>query len=75
MSQELKEFEVKINKEVLKEATKMDIRFTLAKKTHEITLLTEGMLKLDNVLMGVIEIEPKDILVDGLRRELCKTLA
>ena len=33
------------------------------------------MLKLDNVLMGVIEIEPKEILVDGLRRELCRTLA
>ena len=75
MSDELRELEVKINKDVLKSSIQMETRYTLAKKTHEITLLTEGMLRLDNVLMGVIEIEPKDILVDGLRRELCKTLA
>ena len=47
----------------------------LAKITHEISLLTEGMLVLDKVLMGVIEIEPKEILVDGIRKELGKTLA
>jgi WASH complex subunit strumpellin len=33
------------------------------------------MLVLDKVLMGVIEIEPKEILVDGIRKELGKTLA
>jgi len=38
-------------------------------------MFTEGMLVLDNTLMGVIEIEPKAILVDGLRTELCKKLA
>ena len=30
---------------------------------------------LDKVLMGVIEIEPKEILVDGIRKELGRTLA
>jgi hypothetical protein len=33
------------------------------------------MLVLDKVLMGVIEIEPKEILVDGIRKELGRTLA
>jgi WASH complex subunit strumpellin len=33
------------------------------------------MLCLDKVLMGVIEIEPKEILIDGLRKELGRTLA
>jgi hypothetical protein len=33
------------------------------------------MLVLDKVLMGVIEIEPKEILIDGLRKELGRTLA
>ena len=33
------------------------------------------MLVLDSVLMGVIEIDPKEILVNGLRKELCKKLA
>ena len=52
-----------------------EARFELAKKTHEITLLTEGMLKLDKTLMGVIELEPKEVLVVGLRNELCRKLA
>ena len=38
-------------------------------------MFTEGMLVLDKVLMGVTEIEPKEILIDGLRRELGRTLA
>jgi len=75
LSMHVKEFEVKISKDLLKESVNVEQRFTLARKTHEITLLTEGMLVLDNVLMGVIEIDPKEILVDGLRKELCKTLA
>ena len=33
------------------------------------------MLVLDKTLMGVIEIEPKEILIDGLRKELGKKLA
>jgi|Laugresu1bdmlbsd_1035121.scaffolds.fasta_scaffold18243_2 hypothetical protein len=43
-------------------------RFKLAEKTHQITMFTEGMLVLDNVLVGIINIEPKDILVEGLRK-------
>lgn len=46
-------------------------------------MFTEGMLVMDNVMMGVIEIssenkrgvQPKDILIDGLRKELCKKVA
>jgi hypothetical protein len=38
-------------------------------------MFTEGMLVLDNVLMGVINIEPKEILVEGLRKQLCQTVA
>ena len=75
MSTHVKEFKVKINKDTLKEQTLFDQRFTLAKKTHEITLLTQGMLVLDRTMMGIIELDPKEILVDGLRKELCRKLA
>jgi WASH complex subunit strumpellin len=71
----VREFEAKLSKEELKEFAKYDERYKLAKITHEISLLTEGMLVLDKVLMGVIEIDPKEILVDGIRKELGRTLA
>jgi WASH complex subunit strumpellin len=64
-----------VSKEHLKEFAKFDERYMLAKLTHEISVCTEGMLVLDKVLMGVIEIEPKEILIDGLRKELGRTLA
>ena len=75
MSTQIKEFEVKVSKEFLKENILEKARYELAKKTHEITLLTESMLKLDKTLMGVIELDPKKVLVIGLRNELCRKLA
>jgi len=75
MSTEIKEFEVKVSKEFLKDNALRETRFALAKKTYEITVMTEGMLKLDKTLMGVIELDPKKVLVNGLRNELCRKLA
>ena len=71
----VKDMEPKMLKEVLKDVACFDERFVLAKLTHEISTLTEGMLVLDKTLMGVIEIDPKEILVDGIRKELGRTLA
>lgn len=67
--------EPKMLKETLKDVACFEDRFVLAKRTHEVSMLTEGMLVLDKTLMGVIEIDPKEILVDGIRKELGKTLA
>lgn len=33
------------------------------------------MLVLDRTMMGIIELDPKEILVDGLRKELCRKLS
>jgi len=30
---------------------------------------------LDRTMMGIIELDPKEILVDGLRKELCRKLS
>lgn len=67
--------ETKMLKENLKDLAAFEERFILAQRTHEISMLTEGMLVLDKTLMGVIELDPKEILVDGIRKELGKTLA
>jgi len=75
LTKNVKEMETKMLKETLKEVACFDDRFILAKRTHEVSMLTEGMLVLDKTLMGVIEIDPKEILVDGIRKELGRTLA
>lgn len=75
LSKDINELETRISKETLRDACKFEQRYELAERTHRITMFTEGMLMLDKVLMGVTEIEPKEILIDGLRKELCKKMA
>jgi len=75
LTKNVKELETKMLKETLREVAMYEERFILAKRTHEVSMLTEGMLVLDKTLMGVIEIDPKEILVDGIRKELGRTLA
>lgn len=67
LTKNVKEMDPKMLKETLKDLACYDERFVLAKRTHEVSMLTEGMLVLDKTLMGVIEIDPKEILVDGIR--------
>ena len=75
LTNNVKEFEVKLSKEELKEHAQYDQRFNLAKLTHKVSVFAEGMLCLDKVLMGVIDIEPKEMLIDVIRKELGKTIA
>ena len=75
LSTYIPELETRISKETLAQSSQPEQRFLLAEKTQRITMFTEGMLVLDKVLMGVTEIEPKEILIDGLRKELCLKIA
>ena len=70
LATKVKEIPLKLQKVHLKEYAQFDERFELAKLTHEITIFTEGMLTMDKCLMGVIEVDPKRLLVQGIRREL-----
>ena len=43
--------------------------------THRISVFTEGILAMDTTLVGVIQVEPRQLLEDGIRRELVKKIA
>lgn len=42
--------------------------------THRISLLTESILSMETYLIGVIEVNPKEILDEGIRKELIKLI-
>ena len=50
----------------------------MARLTHQISVFTESILAMETYLIGVIEVDPKMILEDGIRREVidlvCKIL-
>jgi len=65
----------KIEKENITAIAKLDVRHQLAKATFNVSVFTEGMLAMENTLVGVIELDPKQLLEDGIRRELVRRIA
>ena len=71
----MKQIPQKINRAVLKDYAQFDQRKSIAKFTHEISVFTDSILSMDSYLIGVIEVYPKTILEDGIRRELIRLIA
>lgn len=59
----------------LKDFAQLDMRFEVAKLTHRISSFTEGMLLMERTLLGVIQVDPRNILEEGLRRELVRLIS
>ena len=47
----------------------------MAKLTNDISVFTEGILLMKTTLVGVVKIDPKQLLEDGIRKELVKQVA
>jgi WASH complex subunit strumpellin len=52
----------------LKDFSQLDERLEMAKQTHQVSVFTEGVLVMEKTLLGVIQVEPRQILEEGLRR-------
>jgi WASH complex subunit strumpellin len=59
----------------LKDFAQLDVRYELSKLTHQAAVFTEGVLVMEKTLLGVIRVEPRAILEEGLRRELVQQIA
>jgi WASH complex subunit strumpellin len=71
----IREVPTRIEKDKLKEYAQLDERFLVAKQTYSISLFTEGVLMMQKTLVGVIELDPKQLLEDGIRKELVKNIS
>ena len=67
----------------MKEYSQLDQRFQIAKLTHQVcycvgtlsilnqvSVLSTGILAMRTTLVGVVQVDPKKLLEEGLRREL-----
>jgi len=66
----LKAQEAKITKEDLLSYAQFNERFQLAERAHKISLFVEGMLKMNKCIMGIIEVDPKELLINGIKNEM-----
>jgi WASH complex subunit strumpellin len=71
----IKHIPMKIEAEDLNNYSQLDLRFELSKLTHQVSIFTEGILVMEKTLLGVIQVDPKQILHQGLKRELVKQIA
>jgi WASH complex subunit strumpellin len=72
---QMKPIPIRLEAKDLKDFAQLDMRCELAKLTHQVSIFTEGILVMQKTLLGVIQIEPRQILEEGLRRELVRQIS
>lgn len=58
----------------LKKYAQLEDRTKLASLTKEVSILTSGVLAMKTTLMGVIVVDPKQMLEEGIRKQLVKKI-
>ena len=71
----LKPLPVRLEVDLTKDYAQLSERYKLAKLTHQVSIFTEGILAMQKTLLGVIQVDPRAILEDGLRKELVRQIA
>jgi len=64
----------KIDKATLAQYALLDDRYALAKATHQVSVFAEGVLAMERTLMGVVEVDPKQLLTEGICKELVRQI-
>ncbi|CAG9860794.1 unnamed protein product [Phyllotreta striolata] len=71
----LKELPTRVDKDKIKEYTQLEERFEFAELTNSISVFSQGMRMMKSTLVGVVCIDPKKILDDGIRKELVQQIS
>uniref|UniRef100_A0A8C7KIA1 WASH complex subunit 5 n=1 Tax=Oncorhynchus kisutch TaxID=8019 RepID=A0A8C7KIA1_ONCKI len=69
------EVPTRLDKDKLKDYAQLGARYEVAKLTHAISIFTEGILMMKTTLVGIIKVDPKQLLEDGIRKELVRRVA
>ena len=72
---ELTNLPATIEKRELTEYAKLETREELAQTTHNIAAFARGILAMEKTFVGVIELDPRKLLEDGIREQLARRLA
>jgi len=71
----IKEMPVRLDKDKLIEYAQLDHRFQVAKLTESVSVFTDGILAMKTTLVGIVQLDPKQLLEEGIRRELVRRVA
>ena len=68
-TERLRELPTRLEKGALREYAQLPERAQLAEATHQVAVLTQGILAMERTFMGVIEVDPAQLLEDGIRKQ------
>ena len=71
----LSDMPAKVKREDIKNYACSEERHKLASLTHQISDFTKGILIMEKTFVGLIEIDPKKLLEEGIRRELVNKIS
>ncbi|ERL87541.1 hypothetical protein D910_04932 [Dendroctonus ponderosae] len=71
----IKELPSRVDKDKLKEFAQLDERFEFAELTHSVSIFSQGMRLMKSTLVGVVCLDPKQLLEDGIRKELVQHIS
>ncbi|KAK4872669.1 hypothetical protein RN001_014698 [Aquatica leii] len=71
----LKELPTRLDKDKVKEYAMLNERFEFAQLTHSVSVYSEGMRMMKSTLVGVVCLDPKQLLEDGIRKELVRHIS
>jgi len=66
----IKELPTRLEKEKIKEYAQLEERLQVARLTHHMSVLAQGILMMQTTLVGIIRLDPKKLLENGIRKEL-----
>ena len=69
-TEQLKPIPTKMERKFLADYAQLELRFSLSRFTHEISVFTQGILAIKTTIMGIVRINPKQLLEDGIRTQL-----
>ncbi|XP_043227875.1 WASH complex subunit 5-like isoform X2 [Amphibalanus amphitrite] len=72
---QLQQTPTRLDKDKLKEYAQLDQRLEMARLTHAVSVLTDGILAMKTTLVGVIRLDPARLLEDGIRKQLVHQMA
>ncbi|KAI5645367.1 hereditary spastic paraplegia protein strumpellin domain-containing protein [Phthorimaea operculella] len=71
----IKEVPTRLEKERLRDFAQMEHRMEVARLTHSASTFTTGILDMRSTLVGVIRVDPAELLEEGLLKELDKHIS
>ncbi|KAF6202837.1 hypothetical protein GE061_003242 [Apolygus lucorum] len=60
----------RLEKDKLRDYAALDARFQIAKLTYEMSVFSTGLLQMQSTLVGIIRVDPRELLEEGVRKEL-----